>query len=343
MAEGEAAAVGVPSEPLPACVGELTVEQKASQLLMVLASAPGQAAAAVSERKVGGYSLIGTQAADVGDQNAMIAAQSPFPLLVSSDEEGGLVQRLRDVLGPLPSAATVASTMSVGEATVAFQNYAARMRQLGFNMNFGPVLDVGTGSGLGERAFGTDVETVTNFGLGVMTATSQAGVIPVVKHWPGIGSGGADPHRSATPVPALSVLETLDLVPFDRAIALGAPAIMISHATVPELTEGLPASLSSAAVTGVLRGEKGYTGLVVTDSLGMTAVTMHVPEPQAAVMSIGAGSDIALLSGIAVVEESYNAMVAAITDGRLPAAQIDQSVGRVLRAKGITGSCPVAG
>ncbi len=334
-------AAGV-SVDAPACVGELSAEQKVSQVLMVLAPSPGDALDLVTQGIIGGYGLVGTQSADVASQIQAVNAASSFPLIVASDEEGGLVQRLRDVLGPIASARDTAANRSVAEATSAAQSYASQMKQLGFTMNFGPVLDVGKGSGLGDRSYGDDVETVTNFGLGVMQGALDAGITPVVKHWPGIGGGGADPHNASTSVAPLDALKAKDLLPFERAFALGAPAVMVSHAIIPESSEGVPASLSRNAITNVLRTEEGFNGLVITDSLGMRAVTKHAAEPAAATLSIVAGADIALLSGPGVARDAYNAVLGAVNSGLLSAEQLDQAVARVLIAKGITGSCPTA-
>ncbi|NLA36236.1 MAG: hypothetical protein GX868_11220 [Actinobacteria bacterium] len=201
---------------------------------------------------------------------------------------------------------------------------------------------MGKGSGLGDRSYGDDVETVTNFGLGVMQGALDAGITPVVKHWPGIGGGGADPHNASTSVAPLDALKAKDLLPFERAFALGAPAVMVSHAIIPESSEGVPASLSRNAITNVLRTEEGFNGLVITDSLGMRAVTKHAAEPAAATLSIVAGADIALLSGPGVARDAYNAVLGAVNSGLLSAEQLDQAVARVLIAKGITGSCPTA-
>lgn len=332
---------GVPRVAVPACVGELSVEQKVSQVLMPLVSRPLDAAELVTQGIVGGYGLVGTQSADVGAQIEAVNAVGSLPLIVASDEEGGLVQRLRDVLGPVPSARDTATNQSVAEATAAAQRYGSQMAQLGFTMNFGPVLDVGKGSGLGDRSYGDDVDTVTNFGLGVLQGFLEAGIVAVAKHWPGIGGGGADPHNASTSVASLDALKARDLLPFERAFALGAPAVMVSHAIIPDTSEGVPASLSRNAITNVLRIDEGFNGLVITDSLGMRAVTKHAAESSAALLSIVAGADIALLSGPGVARDAYNAVLGAVNSGLLPVDQLDQSVARVLTVKGITGSCPV--
>jgi len=325
---------------LPACVAQLSAEQKAGQLLMVLVPRPSAAGDLVAAGMVAGYALIGAQNGDVTAEVAGVAARSKLPIFASGDEEGGKVQRFRDVLGALPSAAALARDNSATKAAQIFGEYGAKLRAIGLNMNFGPSLDVGGGSGLGTRSFGGSVDKVSKYGLALIGAVQKAGLIPVAKHWPGIGAGTADPHQSESPIPRLDVLRDKDMVPFDRAIAAGLPAVMVSHAIVPDLSEGLPASLSRAAITGELRERHHYDGLVVTDSLGMGAVAAHYDNPTAAVVAVAAGADLALVSETSAVPAAHAGLVAAINDGRIPATQIDRSVGRVLAAKGVTGDCP---
>jgi len=308
---------------------------------MVLVSAPAAAGDLVASGKIGGYALTGDQQ---GDLHAAIAAVTPkngLPVLVSGDEEGGTVQRLRAALGLLPSAAKMAASGTAAQAGSRFAAYAHKMADLGFAMNLGPSLDVGSGSGLGTRSFGDDVATVSEYGNAVIAGVREAGLVPVTKHWPGIGGGASDPHAGPSPVASIDQLRTRDLVPFDRAIAAGVPAIMVSHAAVPGLTDGVPASLSRAAITGELRGREHFDGLVVTDSLGMGAVSAQkLSDAQAAVVAIEAGADIALVSDPKFVVDAHRLLLAAITSGELPAAQLDRSIARVLIVKGVKGPCP---
>ena len=207
-------------------------------------------------------------------------------------------------------------------------------------MTFAPVADVGSGSGLGSRTFGTDPATVSQFVVASVEVAEDSGLIPVVKHWPGIGGGTADPHVKLTTLAPVDQLRTKDLVPFQAAIDAGAPAVMITHAVVPGLTEpGVPSSLSRAAITDELRGRQGFKGLVVTDSLGMGAVVKQFPQPQAAEQSIAAGADVALLSGSDVVAQTHERLTEAITSKRIPRAQVLESVRRVLELKGVDGPC----
>jgi beta-N-acetylhexosaminidase len=323
----------------PDCAEVLPAAAQAGQLLMVMVTAPRLARDSLVSGRAGGFGLKGRQSADIGDELAAAVDGAPLSPFVASDEEGGTVQRLGAALGPLPSAAELADR-SVEEVGRLMGDYAQGMVDLGVTMNFAPVADLGTGSGLGSRTFGDDPEQVAALVESSITAQTEAGVIAVVKHWPGIGSGGTDPHVALDSLSPLEILRERDLLVFDRAIAAGAPAIMVGHASVEGLTAAdEPTSLSRSAITDELRGRQGFDGLVVTDSLGMGAVLTSTPQDEAAERAIAAGADIALLSGAEVVPAAHGRLTEAIEQGRIPAEQVADSVRRVLALKGIRGEC----
>ena len=323
----------------PDCAAMLPPEALAGQLLMVMVANPSLAADALRNGTVGGFGLKGAQTAAVDTQVADAVQGAPVQPFVAADEEGGTVQRLAAALGKLPSQSTLGAG-TVEAAQEAYQRHDAAMKDLGFNMTFAPVADVGSGSGLGTRTFGTDPTTVSQFVVASVKVAEDSGLVPVVKHWPGIGGGTADPHLKLTTLAPLDQLQAKDLVPFQAAFDAGAPAVMVTHAVVPGLTEpGVPASLSKAAITGELRGKEGFKGLVVTDSLGMGAVVKQFPQPQAAEQAVAAGADVALLSGTDVVAAAHQQLTEAITEKRIPRSQVLASVRRVLELKGVDGPC----
>lgn len=323
----------------PDCAQTLPPEAQAAQMLLVMVTTPPLAAKAIADGSVGGFGLKGNQTKDVGSQVAAAVKDAPIAPFVGADEEGGTVQRLRLALGDLPAAATVAKG-TPQDAAAAAGDHAKAMARLGFNVNFAPVADVGSGSGLGTRTYGSDPGVVSSFVNAVFPAIQKAGVMPVVKHWPGIGGGKDDPHVKVTTLADIQVLRTRDLLPFDQAIDKGAPAIMVTHAEVPGLTrKGEPASLSSAAITGELRGRERFKGLVITDALGMAAISKLHDQPEAAELAITAGADVAMVSGADSVDAVHSRLVEAITSGRIPESQVLASVRRVLAAKGIEGAC----
>lgn len=328
-----------PTTTPPDCAELLPPAAQASQLLMIMVTSPVLAADALADGKIGGFGLKGRQSADVGDQVAEAIADAPVAPIVASDEEGGTVQRLGQAIGSLDSAATFAEG-TPQEAAIEFGTYARAMAELGFTMNFGPVADVGSGSDLGTRSFGDAPAEVSRFVEAIVNAQEQAGIASAVKHWPGIGGGASDPHYQLDTLAPIDELRASDLVPFDRAITAGASAVMVAHAEVPGLTaEGEPASLSRSAITDELRGRQGFSGIVITDSLGMGAVVNTYEQSEAAELAIAAGADIALLSGPDLVDDTHERLTDAIATGRLEREQVVGSVRRVLASKGISGPC----
>ena len=323
----------------PDCAELLPPAAQAGQLLMVMVTSPQLATESVADGLVGGFGLKGRQSADVGSEVATAVAEAPVPPFVASDEEGGTVQRLALAIDELPSASDLADG-TPSEAGELFTDYATSMSELGFNMNFGPVVDVGSGSDLGSRSFGDDPTTVASFTDVIIAAQEGAGIASIVKHWPGIGGGTSDPHLALDDLDPIEELRAEDLVAFDRAFAAGASGVMVAHAVVPGLTgPEEPASLSRAAITDELRGRQGFDGLVVTDSLGMGAIVNTTPQDEAAERAILAGADIALVSGTDVVADTHARLTEAITEQRIPGDQVIASVRRVLAAKGIEGEC----
>jgi beta-N-acetylhexosaminidase len=324
----------------PDCAEVLPPSAQAGQMIMVMVASPQIATEVLTTGTAGGFALKGKQSKDIAEEVAAATAQAPVAAFVASDEEGGTVQRLSSTLGVLPSAESLAKGTPT-EASVLLEEYSTGMRELGFNMIFGPVADVGSGSGLGTRTFGTDPAVVTEFTDAIINAELAGGLIPVVKHWPGIGGGTADPHVMLGKVAALDALKAKDLVPFASAIANGVPAIMVTHVQIPGITApGEPASLSRAAITSELREQQGFEGLIITDDLSMKAVASFAAQPKAAELAIAAGADIALVSTAESVPKVHAQITDAITSERLDKQQVVASVRRILATKGITGSCP---
>ncbi len=314
--------------PPPDCAELLPPAAQAGQLLLVMVTAPQLATESLAAGTAGGFGLKGRQEADVGDEiAAAVADVLPIPPIVASDEEGGTVQRLGAALGDLPAAAELAEG-TPQEAAAELGAYASSLDALGVTMVFGPVADVGSGSDLGTRSFGDDTEQVAQFTEAIVAAQEEAGVMSAVKHWPRIGGGATDPHLQLDSLAPIDELREVDLVPFDRAIAAGVSAVMVTHAEVPGLTaEDEPASLSPGAIQSELRGREGFDGVVITDDLGMGAA-IEIPQAEAAEQAIAAGADIAMLSGADVVPAVHAQLTDVIATGRIPVEQVVASVRR---------------
>jgi beta-N-acetylhexosaminidase len=257
---------------------------------------------------------------------------------VAVDDEGGRVQRIDQLAGVMPSARTMAQTMTPAQVhDVAVQRGRA-LRDAGVTMDMAPVVDVSSqsrGQVIGDRSFGDDPAVVSDYAGAFASGLREAGVIPVLKHFPGHGHATGDSHSQATVTPPLADLETSDLIPYRRLLAEPQTAVMVGHLDVPGLTAPEePASVSRQAVSDLLRAQLGYHGLVITDDLSqMAAIRRSYSVPEAALRALAAGSDVALLVTSAQFPDVLSHLVDAVSSHRLDESQINASVQRVLAAK----------
>jgi beta-N-acetylhexosaminidase len=257
--------------------------------------------------------------------------------VIAIDEEGGDVTRISHQTGSdYPGNAALGAIDDVDLTRSVYAALGADLAALGINLDLAPAVDVNTAADnpvIGTRSFGADPALVARHAAAAVAGLQSAGVAACAKHFPGHGSTTLDSHLVLAPVDApLSVLRKRDLPPFAAAIAAGVRAIMPSHLRVPELTGDLPASLSWRAQTGLLRGELGFTGVIVSDGLEMRAVSEPYGIPEAAVLAVMAGTDLLCLgrdqdqlSFLAV----KTALVEAVRSGRLPGERLEEAAARV--------------
>jgi beta-N-acetylhexosaminidase len=254
-----------------------------------------------------------------------------WPMLVSIDQEGGGVQRLALGVDLVPSAATVGATGDLEYAGQVARDNGRSLREVGVTMVMAPVADVDPDytSTLGSRTYSTDHRTAAAMVTATMRGYLEAGVIPTVKHFPGLGSVTGDSHATL-PVQPKSVpeLRATDLVPFAAAIESGAPVVMTGHVAVEAIDPGVPASLSSGVVDGVLRGTLDFEGVVVTDSQGMAPIHAAYGPGEGAVRSLVAGNDLVLNSPAPA--RARRAVLDAVETGRLTEERLAESAVRVL-------------
>jgi len=196
-------------------------------------------------------------------------------------------------------------------------------------MNLAPVVDLDNGGFLGSRTFDRDPQRVTEYGLATADGIIEAGLTPVIKHFPGHGRG-SDSHTGLPTLPELDVLRNDDLIPFVKAVERGDLPIMIGHLVVPDLTNGKPATLSPEAINGLLRNELGFDGLVITDAFNMDAIAATTSNEEAAEQSIIAGADLIMLGSLAATDSTVDGVVAAVESGAIDEASINESFLRVL-------------
>lgn len=261
-----------------------------------------------------------------------------IPLLIGTDQEGGLVNRLYTFHGYLPSAAEMTAT---GDPKFAYNQggMAAKwMLQLGINADLAPVVDVHTVDPpvLVTRMFGRDPGTVATYAGAYLNGLQQNKVIGTLKHFPGLGAITSDPHAGLPTVNrSLSQLESIDLMPYKLMIQQDHPAmIMATDVLMPAIDPNLPAELSPLAINDLLRKQLGYDGVVITDGLYMGGIRERWSLSEASVLSILAGDD--LIEGpysVSQVAAVVAAFKQALQQGRLSMARIDQSVERILLMK----------
>ncbi|RIH82589.1 Beta-hexosaminidase [Calidithermus terrae] len=257
--------------------------------------------------------------------------------LISIDQEGGAVQRTTD-LPEAPAPMAIGATGDAGLAEAVGGAVGRSLIALGINWNFAPSLDVNTNPlnpVIGDRSFGSDPAKVAELGLAWAKGLEQAGVMACVKHFPGHGDTHLDSHLDLPTVgKPRALLERLEFLPFRRAAEAGVGSFMTAHIVYPELDPDYPATLSSRILSGLLRQEWGYDGLVVTDSMDMKAITKFSPDAgAAAVRAFNAGADTVLALGPKPVQAAQaEALAKAIADGTIPRARLEHSLERLARA-----------
>jgi beta-N-acetylhexosaminidase len=271
--------------------------------------------------------------------------------LVMADQEGGGVQRLGGAVPSMPWPRRMAQTMTPGQVEALATSVGRSMAQLGVDVNLAPVLDLDAGPGPsatdpdGLRSFSAVPATAARYGVAFMQGMQAGGVVPVVKHFPGLGGASGNTDYGPATTQPLADLQESGLIPFRAAIAAGAPAVMVANAAIPGLTP-LPASLSPAAINGLLRHDLGFQGLVVTDSLSAGAISQSGYRlPNAAVAAISAGADMILFGSTltpaqtlllspsnvsATISQIVGAIVVATANGTIPVARLNTAVSHVL-------------
>ncbi len=257
--------------------------------------------------------------------------------VIAIDEEGGDVTRVAYADGsPYPGNAALGAVDDVALTRSVYAAIGRDLALLGINLNLAPCADVlggGASPAVGTRSFGAATELVARHTAAAVFGLQGTGVAACAKHFPGHGSTGTDSHHAiATIAGSLDDVRRRDLPPFSAAINAGAAAVMPGHLRVPELTGDRPATLSAAAITGLLRGELGFTGVVISDALEMKATSAVFGIPGAAALAVAAGVDLLCLgrdTDFEVYRAVRAALVSAVASGSLPASRLEEAAARV--------------
>jgi beta-N-acetylhexosaminidase len=344
---------------------DLPLEQQIGQFFYI--GLPGteldeETRSLIKEVQPGGIIIFGRNVATARQLRGLLDSVRellPVSPLVGVDQEGGLVDRLRKIFTPMPSARTIREHGDLAGARALGSITGEALRILGFNMNFAPVMSIMTeerdllSNGLYSRSFGRSPGEVLGYTTVYLRGLQETGMVGCLKHFPGIGAGEVDSHEQM-PMVSLSQEDLMaqDLAPYielfqrkdDRV-----RCVMVSHGGFPNIdikkgvTGGLlePASLSHNIVTNLLRRELGYQHLVVTDDLEMGAITRHCDIESAAVRAFLAGEDMLLICAHPeVIRRGYQALLGVAREGRLPKDRLRSSLRRIAAMKSIVKESP---
>ncbi|WP_413757344.1 glycoside hydrolase family 3 protein [Streptomyces sp. MMBL 11-3] len=354
---------------LRALIARMTLEEKVGQLFVMRvyghsATEPDQAdvdanlaeigvrtaAELIAKYRVGGIIYFGWahntrephQIAELsnGIQRAALAQPRGLPVLISTDQEHGIVARVGAPATLFPGAMALGAGGSRTDARTAGRIGGAELRAMGVRQDYAPVADVNVNPAnpvIGVRSFGSDPEAVAGLVAAQVKGYQGAGVAATSKHFPGHGDTETDSHYGFPVIEHTEAQwEELDAPPFRAAIAAGIDSIMTAHIMVPALDpSGDPATLSRPILTGILRERLGYDGVVVTDSLGMEGVRTKYGDDRVPVLALKAGVD--QLLNPPKLDVAWNAVLAAVRGGELTEARLDESILRVLRLKAKLG------
>ncbi|BDI31403.1 hypothetical protein CCAX7_34540 [Capsulimonas corticalis] len=349
--------MNVPTSPdLPAKIGQLLFFGWIGETPESARTVNTHAATLIEELAVGGVILMARNIGTAGETRAMLsalqaraAARGLPPLFVAIDQEGG---RVSHFAAPdytrFPAAKTIGDTADSENARRIARAIAEELKSVGINWDFAPVLDVNNNPKnpvIGNRSYGDDPARAAQMGAAAVRGfQDDAHLLACGKHFPGHGDTEVDSHHA---LPTIRVdrarLDAVELVPFRAAIAAGLAGMMTSHIVFTELDASLPATLSPAILTGLLRGDLGYEGLIITDCLEMKGVADHWGSAEAAVLALEAGADILLCCHTLATQFGIrDAILEAVRNERITEARIDKSLARIAAAKTRWAQTPAA-
>ncbi|WP_405525340.1 glycoside hydrolase family 3 protein [Streptomyces canus] len=354
---------------LRSLVSRMTLEEKVGQLFVMRvyghsATAPDQAdidanlkeigvrtaAEMIARYRVGGVIYFTWahntrdphQIADLsnGIQKASLRQPRGLPVLISTDQEHGIVCRVGEPATLFPGAMAIGAGGARKDARTLGRIAGQELRAIGIRQNYSPVADVNVNPAnpvIGVRSFGSEAGAVAGLVAAEVAGYQGAGVAATAKHFPGHGDTAVDSHYGFPVIThSRELWEKLDAVPFRSAIRAGIDSIMTAHIQFPALDDsGDPATLSHPILTGILRGELGYDGVVVTDSLGMEGVRTKYGDDRVPVLALKAGVD--QLLNPPSLDVAWNAVLKAVQGGELTEARLDESILRILRLKARLG------
>lgn len=333
-------------------VSHMTLDEELGQLVMIgfnETQMDGALATQIQQLHVGSAILYAFNIKTTPQVTALVSgmqADAKIPLLIATDQEGGMVNRMASIEGLTPTAAMIGATGDPAKAEARGVQDAQALAQVGVNLDLAPVVDVlqTSGGDIQSRSFGSTPALVTKMAGAYLTGLQQSGqVVGTLKHFPGLGDVPVDPHATLyTLNRSRADLERIDWAPYRALFATGQVyAVMSTHVIVAAVDPTAPASLSQPVLTGILRDELGFNGVVITDGIYMNALDRYSLD-QIAVDAIVAGNDIICSTySIGSTIQVISALKQAVASGQLSKARIDASVRRILLLKIHLGLLPI--
>ena len=296
----------------------------------------------IEEYPVGGIALFSrniTSAEQLPMFISDLQSSSKYPLFIAVDEEGGRVARIANsdffTVASYKSMEDIGKAGDASKAEEVGRQIGFYLKELGFNLDFAPVADTNTNPQnivIGDRSYGSDPALVARMVSAQLDGMHDSGIMGTLKHFPGHGDTKDDTHSGYVSIEKTwDELKECELVPFITALPK-ADMVMVSHITAVNVTsDKLPTSMSETMITGKLRNELGYDGVIITDAMAMGAVADNYTSAEAAVTAVKAGVDIVLMPQN--LDEAFNGVINAVTDGEISMERLDESVMRILKLK----------
>ncbi|WP_246009480.1 beta-N-acetylhexosaminidase [Brevibacillus fluminis] len=338
----------VTPDPVTEQLNRLSLEEKIGQLVLVGMDGTTigtQAKEMIEQYHIGGFIFFkpniqnATQAVSLFNSlKETNRSVNPIPLFLSVDEEGGRVSRLPNSLVKLPASGTVGKKDNPDFTRGLGQLLGSELKAFGLNVDFAPVMDVASNPKnpvIGDRSFGSDPNRVSRLGVAEMEGIQAESVIPGIKHFPGHGDTSVDSHLGLPIVQHnIKRLRSVELVPFADAVRAGADLVMVAHILLPKLDPDHPSSFSQPIITGLLRKELGFGGVVITDDMTMGAIAKHYDIGASAVQAVLAGGNIVLVGHEFDKQATVlHALKQAVLNGSMPMKTIDERVYQILALK----------
>jgi beta-N-acetylhexosaminidase len=334
-------------DPLKEQIKKMTLNEKIGQMVIVGLdgySMDDNTLSMIKDNHVGGFILFKKNIKSAEQVKELLNALkeanivNKVPLFLSVDEEGGRITRMPKEFKKIPTNKRIGQFNNIDFSYKIGEVIGKQIGALGFNMDYAPVLDINSNPKnpvIGDRSFGAKPEIVSNLGTSTMKGLQSQNVIPVVKHFPGHGDTDLDSHIG---LPTLNHdierLKSFELIPFKEAVNSKADAVMIAHILLPKIDKKNPSSLSHKVITGILREELKFNGVVITDDMTMGAIAENYDIGEAAVKSVKAGTDIVLVChGNEKKLSVINSLKKAAESGAVSQKRIDESVYRILKLK----------